>query len=355
MAPDLRPPATPTKRPGSTTSDDELKMWIQAFSLNFHLGLEPPKDYSPKKSDRIEDRCLARIRFLFHKGAVKPAVLEFRVQSEILYKGWVDKPKADRGLLPEKTRSGPQPISERERDQLLECLEGILKVKADECKEALSKSPRSVREATSGQERSSGFNDQPIQFGLTPAPKEAKRPRDEAFPNITAKRPRIPDLPPQMGPPDRGRPQQQGPTTRSANASFNSFVSDAPSIFSRPSFGNSYLVSTQETVPDHNYPSFQSQETREQFIVPQPDKSRSSDYASSSFEARVGGVPEEDILNESFGVRQRSPTGHVNEELSQDLWDNLEIGSTERDLLDRLQRVFCKDKHSCLTKALSLG
>jgi len=346
MAPDFRPPATPTKRPGPSTSDDELKMWIQAFSLNFHLGLEPPKDYSPRKSDRIEDRCLARIRFLFHKGALKPAVLEFRAQSEILYKGWVHKPKADRGLLPEKTRSGPQPISERERDQLLECLEGILKVKADECKEALSKSPKSVREATSGQERSSGFNDQPIQFGLTPTPKEAKRPRDEAFPDVTAKRLRIPDLPPQMGPPDRGRPRQQGPTTRSANASFNSFVSDAPSIFSRPSFGNSYLVSTQETVPDHNESNFQSaQETREQFIIPQPDKSKSSDYASSSFEARVGDVPEENILNESFEVRQRSPTGHVNEELSQDLWDNLEIGSTERELLDSLQRVFCKDKH----------
>jgi hypothetical protein len=206
------------------------------------------------------------------------------------------------------------------------------------------KSPKSAREATSGQERGSGFNDQPIQFGLTPAPKEAKRPRDEAFPDVTTKRPRIPDLP-QMGPPDRGRPRQQGPKARSANASFNSFVSDATSIFSRPSFGNSYLVSTQETVPDRNDPSFQSQETREQFIVPQPDKSKSSDYASSSFEALVGDVPEENILNESFEVHQRSPTGHVNEELSQNLWEILEIGSTERELFDSLQRVFCKDEH----------
>jgi hypothetical protein len=154
-----------------------------------------------------------------------------------------------------------------------------------------------------------------------------------------------------MGPPDRGRPRQQklAPTARGPNESFNSVVSDVPSVFSRPSFGNSFFVSTQETVPDQNESNFQTQETREQFIIPQPDRNKSSDYASSSFERLVANIPEENILSESFEVRQGSPTGHVNEELSQNLWDfafddNLEAGSPERELLDSLQHVFCEDK-----------
>jgi hypothetical protein len=75
----------------------------------------------------LSDQCIEKIRFLHFKKAFDPALLRFREQATILYSGWVRKPKAERGVVPETTRNKPRPVTERERVQRLRLLLGVLK------------------------------------------------------------------------------------------------------------------------------------------------------------------------------------------------------------------------------------
>ena len=75
----------------------------------------------------MSDQCIEKIRFLHFKKAFDPALLRFREQATILYSGWVRKPKAERGVVPETTRNKPRPVTERERVQRLRLLLEVLK------------------------------------------------------------------------------------------------------------------------------------------------------------------------------------------------------------------------------------
>jgi hypothetical protein len=87
------------------------------------LGIRPKTNYSAEKRERsLSYQCIEKIRFLHFKKAFDPALLRFREQATILYSGWVRKPKAERGVVPEATRNKPRQVTERERVQRLRLL-----------------------------------------------------------------------------------------------------------------------------------------------------------------------------------------------------------------------------------------
>jgi hypothetical protein len=324
-------PGTPQKR--ADTSDETLNTRIHLLCKEWDLGLEPKTDWSPKKSkDTVQDECLFGIRFLHHKGRLNPALERFRHKAMILYKGWIHKPRAERGVVPESTRDKPKPVTSDERIQLLRCLAGVLKEYREEWMKENGISP------SKDPARASRFNDSPVPFPLIKADSDSKRPREEASsgPPPNFKKPRSFDS---MPPPDRGRSMKPTQASRSANTSF---TSDASSIFSHPPM----FSNTQETAPDDDgRPSFYTQA----FTTLQADR-KSSDYASSSFEARLADVPESEVIlaDDEGPFNQSDVDVHVSEELSQDL---LTFGGIydpdEQELMNQLESVFPRQP-SCL-------
>lgn len=94
--------------------------------------------------------------------------------------------------------------------------------------------------------------------------------------------------------------------SRNANTSF---VSTVPSVFSQNEQNFSFK-NTQTTAPDVGF----GKETRDSFTTVQADKYVSSDYQSSSFEAHVIDLPEDEIINDL-----PRPPNPADKELSQDL------------------------------------
>jgi hypothetical protein len=335
-------PRTPTKRAHSSNGHNLLNTRIHLLCKEWDLGLEPKSDWSPRKGrDTLQDECLFGIKFLYHKERLNPALERFRHDAMILYKGWVHKPRADRGVVPESTRGKPKPVTDKERAQLLKCLAGILKEDREGWMEENGISPSKAPTTPSR------FDDNPIPFPLSPkTDSDSKRPRGEEELPPNFKKLRKPDLSKpfdSMPPPERSRSFRPTQASRSANTSF---ASNASSVFSHggPSFPN-----TQETAPD-DLPSFHTQA----FTTPQADK-KSSDYASSSFEARVADVPEGEVIlvdhQEEGPISQSDTDIHISDELSQDL---LTFGgiydSDEQELMTQLESVF-PHQPSCLDSA----
>jgi hypothetical protein len=293
-------PSTPRKKDQPDLFDTKLDM----LSREWDLGITPKDNYSPDKTGRsLSGQCVQRIRFLHHKKAFDPALIRFREQATVLYNGWVHKPKAERGVVPEATRNKPRPVSERERVKLLQLLLSILK--EDMEKWIAQNSPSAARFISS-----QDVDDSPLKAPVFGArqnsdPKRARA--EEAFSSIpvTFKKPRKPEAPQSLS---NNAPQPFAasskaapplfatgsmappPDTRSANTSF---TSDVPSIFScRRSYNSSWQPGTQETVPEDELVPH-TQAVRESFINPQPDKASSTDYGTSSFEERlmVGAMP----------------------------------------------------------------
>jgi len=368
MAPE---PSTPSKKDAPDLFDTKLSF----LNSEWDLGITPKDNYSPSKTGgSLSGQCVQRIRFLHHKKALDPALRRFREQALVLYTGWVNKPKGERGVVPAATRNKPKPVTERERVQLLRLLLGILKEDMEKWMSEHSPSP-STRFSSS-----QNVDDRPVKISLTPKQdSDPKRPRtEETFPDapVIFKKPRKPEAPqPQLQPPlstskvsdsfvsvsKAARSFASGsmapPDTRpSANTSF---ASDASSIFSRrPSFNSSWQPSTQETVPeDEDELVPHTEAVRESFMNPQPDKASSTDYGTSSFEERMANVTEEEL-----GIRAESPEAAGDpvegEELSQDLSgmvfginDTLldsekefqdSLSDAEKEFQDSLRQIFCK-------------
>jgi hypothetical protein len=155
MAPE---PQTPSKKDGKVLDLFDTK--LEMLSLEWDLGLRPKKDYSPqKRGGSLGDSCIEKIRFLHYKKAFDPALIRFREQATILYSGWVHKPKAERGVVPEATRNKPRPVTEQERVQLLRLLLKILK--EDQSKWITANTPSPAR-FTASQD----IDDSPAPFSL---------------------------------------------------------------------------------------------------------------------------------------------------------------------------------------------
>jgi hypothetical protein len=330
-------PRTPTKRAHSSDDHNLLNTRIHLLCKEWDLGLEPKSDWSPRKGrDTLQDECLFGIKFLYHKERLNPALERFRHDAMILYKGWVHKPRADRGVVPESTRDKPKPVTDKERAQLLKCLAGILKEDREGWMKENGISPSKAPTTASR------FDDNPIPFPLSPKTgSDSKRPREEEELPPSFKKPRKPDLSKSfdsMPPPERSRSFRPTQASKSANTSFTSNVS---SVFSHQ---DSSFPSTQETAPDDR-PSF----TTQAFTTPQEKKS--SDYASTSFEARVANIPESEVIVNGGSFNQSDTDVQVSEELSQDL---LTFGgiydSDEQELMTQLESIF-PHQPSCFDSA----
>jgi hypothetical protein len=365
MAPN---PQTPSKK--DHLQQDLFDTKIDLLSKEWDLGIQPKTDYSPEKTgSSLGGQCIQRIKFLHHKKAFDPALQRFRTEATILYSGWVQKPKADRGVVPEATRNKPRPVTETERVQLLKLLLRILKEDiAKYMKEHPFASPLSGR-----LHGSQNIDDRPVPISLGSSPgSDSKRHRDEEpFSDpVKLKKPRKPDSAPvptaskseasgSTSAPSRAlRPPAAGsmlpPDTKSANTSF---ASDGSSVFSRRlSYNSSWQPGTQETVPEEDLVPH-TKAVKDSFMNPQPDKASSTDYGTSSFEERMA-----DVNENALGIRS-SPEPLLADEgegegLSQDLLGMavddgallVDSGKefqdsllpTEKEFQDRLRDVFCK-------------
>ncbi|KAL2074164.1 hypothetical protein VTL71DRAFT_7942 [Oculimacula yallundae] len=345
-------PATPSRR---ATDDQAFETRLQWLCNDWDLGLDVKRKTRDVHGDLTLDcKCVNLLRFCHHKKVFDRVVSDFDKDARVLYQGWVNKPRADRGTIPPPTRRQKRPVNAAERDVLLQCLCKICKEYSDAWHKTSGGTPKHILDKI----RESTFDVAPVSTPsiIAPSPRadSEKRPRDESFADIpvTKKKTRQPDLPPQrslsdMAPP-RGRPlrQESNPQasarkssasfSRSANTSFTESEASEP-VFSQD-VDNSW-VATQETIPD-DLP-----EMREAFTTLQDDKYISSNYESSSFEARIADIPEDDLIERIDLLRPASP---VEEELSQDLLDFGIEGSTapaeetpeEAQLRERLKNVF---------------
>ncbi|CZR63638.1 related to RNA-dependent RNA polymerase (involved in quelling) [Phialocephala subalpina] len=353
---------------------DTIKSIVQSLCYRWAFDLKIPEQESPssRENSTLEQQCVIMIIGIGWKD--KPALIDVAEQFEneayAKWRGWVNKPKAERGTVPEKTRHRPCPVSDEERGQLLDCLHQRLSAAWEPIKK--QKTPkRFIPENTN-------INDSPIHFSLTPNkegpsghisyPKmkgsfasssaESKRARDDTLQDATpVKKPRSDDiLRPKstnstnnMPPPDlsfgRGRPiprEEKGGLPKSANTSFAS-TANVSSVFSQGL--NSFPTSTQETVPDDE-PRLPRQSLSSAFTTRQPDHIQSSsEFASSSFERRMAECQEE-VLNLSPGNAIPSEDIPEAEELSQDLNgytiddDDALLSPAEKQLKVSLDNVF---------------
>jgi len=111
-------PSTPTK---AGKADDGIERLKQSLSAKWGIQF-PVKDstWSPSRRDpnRVEDRILAVIQFLyFRDGALHYAIEQFEKTATTVYSKWQFKPRGEADVLP--SREGPE--SAVKRDFLHKC------------------------------------------------------------------------------------------------------------------------------------------------------------------------------------------------------------------------------------------
>ncbi|KAH8648331.1 RNA dependent RNA polymerase-domain-containing protein [Tricladium varicosporioides] len=287
--------------------NEEIEVVIRNLNDQWDLRLPVPElGQSPNKVQKcMEQNCVNMIKVLAFKNEVFDVLSTFKEEAHRLYKGWVSKPRAERGIVPDATRQHPRPITPTERIELLRLLYESLRVPVDGLKDTFTpRSARSLGISLGGLREE--INDSPLPFPLIFSHTKDKRARGELVDDLghDVKKMKTPPVEAlsrkptnSMLPPPRGKPfVQEHNGYRSAGQSFDSIsTSNAGcSIFSRgPSFTNPVLQSTQETIPDLGDLQFQTQEitptvTTEAAIEKMHP---SSDYgAGSSFEALLGEV-----------------------------------------------------------------
>lgn len=286
MAPEhvLEAPATP-KRGDPDRSNASLKTKVDRLCACWPLALQLSDNYSPAKNKgTLEEECLFLMGWCHHKKVLDTALEKFHRRAEVLYSGWVNKPEAERGVIPQATKQMPRPVSDDERKELLDCLIHVFR-KQKEAYPDYRQTPRSSTPTTNY------FDTKSIPFPLAPRiGMEKKRAREEESLDTPAKKPqgRAESMFSDMQP-LRGRNARQEPeSSRSANTSF------ASTVFSHPSFDAPMRTSTQETAPDDDeLPLLKTQENVPASIAIQKEWNKSSDYGPSSSYERA--------FNDSFG------------------------------------------------------
>ncbi|OWP06091.1 hypothetical protein B2J93_1848 [Marssonina coronariae] len=315
------PPGTPSRRIATTRTDDStldssvLGTRIDLVCSEWDLGL------SFDNPGSIEYKCCEVIRFCCHKKIFDRAYQEFTREATTIYQGWINKPRGERGTIPDATRRRRRPVNPAEREELLRCFLATFKHFRDAFQRLNGGTPPSIKLKADGYRRQLKQEAAivPIPSLLSPSPRVSsdKRQREEPFADVPStkksKETRDPDLPPHQPPrmaPPRGRPRmQEARQPRSANTSFASTV---PSVFSQEEQSSSFQ-NTQTTLPDTGL----GQESQDALTPWQDDRYVcSSDYRSSSFDAHVRGLLEEEILNDHSSTAPVSP---AEEKLSQDL------------------------------------
>lgn len=336
---------------------------VDTLSYKWSLGIDPDKPGdSPSKRSKgpqtIEKEIKAKIKALCFREAIDPLVEKFNQEAQILYTGWVHKPKAERGVLPERTRHSRIAITEKERTHLLRCLLGIVTEEYDATmtpkKKHLAASNANASMRTTGQRR---MDDSPIPFPISKPKNDSKRSRDQVKEDDEGfKRPRLP----QQASDSMSRAQSGSSMHASVGGTYSaktSFASEISSIFSNPNFNNSNRslpeVLTQETIPSQPSPNHEDAGTdmkyRDTLETSFGETTQSSSYeGGSSFDAALLEV----TGSNTIGIGQSDPI--VDDELSQDMLEQVVVNDhteledvEELDLISdelrvRLRRVFRK-------------
>ena len=319
----LPPSGTPTKRIDSTTINLKIKTIVESLSFNWDLRLKTPdpSESPEKRSKTAEEECVAKIVFLCWKDAIDPVLGRFRTEADILYSGWVHKPKAERGLLPKATRQTPRPVTPEERQQLLHCLLGNLTPDYDRVKME-SMSPSSVRRRAMDLvdtnsslslpdfPRLPAVDDSPLPFSLTSKSRGDPKRRSDGESESTFKKPKLPGPPSTRAPFRRAYSVNSNPPLSSGNlpgrrSVDTSFESNVSSIFSIGE--SSMLINTQSTEADDSFPVFSKQNIQ----GAADDQAQSSDFGSCF---------DPDLVDLNFSTAPSSPdlidlTSRISEDL----------------------------------------
>lgn len=338
--------------------EHEIRGIIESLNDEWDLHLPMPEEVkSPeKRGNSKEQKCFNMIIFLAFRKQLTPSTRQFRAKADEFYDRWVFKPKAERGVVPEKTRHRRKPVTQTERGELLHLLYTLLREKSEAIKSQHMASPLRWRNTFQGENgEAPKLDDSPVPFPKlrqdpNPNPKRA-RDEDEPIETGPSKKVKTPEKTEvtsknanTMLPPPRGRavaPEPNG--RRSANTSFESNA--ASSVFSQSM--RSMQPDTQETVPDLEETFYQAKGAGEEepgSAVTRENHTSSEFNVGSSFEAALAQT------SDPNGVLQGSEfiEGKVDDELSQDVMDiaidsfhGLRGTISNEDILkDRLEDVF---------------
>lgn len=256
-------PLTPRKQ---REEDVNLKIRtvVSSFCHEWDLQLVLPRPEDSPSTRLLNptpaQKCVFRIKALTFKNAIDGVLDEFNARANIMYSGWVHKPKAERGTVPEKTRHRIHPVSDKERLILQNLFCNI----ADEImspihKQNLSASLSRRHTPHSDSQARSLVDDSPIpntflSNSRSPSLKRAAEPtRDEskAFkrppnPPISSEQTNLPYPPFLAAAGDRTGNHSFAPNTVRSVAP--SFMSDVPTVFDQSRHRGSF--STQVTEPN---------------------------------------------------------------------------------------------------------
>ncbi|EPE37134.1 hypothetical protein GLAREA_09297 [Glarea lozoyensis ATCC 20868] len=377
MAPEVALPVPQTPSRKKTSGEvNAIKLLVEMLVMDLEnkwgLGLQlldgsPNKRQQNGASETKEWQVVHMIQVLGWRSLQIEPLREFEQKAVELYTGWKSKPKAERGVVPERTRNIKYSLSTNEKRQILDLLHDTLKppfreLESTNRNRTLDRSGSCLSPTSRIQQiKSPLIDDSPLKISLpTPKP-DPKRPREELFSDVDPRHKKIktPGLRPvplpespsiAMPPPtERARPSlQESRSWRSETTSMSE------SIFSRSnhSFDRSGGQSTQETVPDHDHedlldrtqPNIPASEAH--FKAPN-NTAPSSDYdAGSVFE----GSSFEEVFKQSTDVNGllrgvALDPGRVDDSLSQELLnvgiENKRNMLTVEDVLqNRLDAVF---------------
>ena len=353
-------PLTPRKTKKIEDINLKIKMVVEKLSYHWCLCLEPPPEAdSPlKRSEKpqtIEQEVVFKIKVLCFKELIDPLIQQFETEAKVMYSGWVHKPKAERGVVPERTRHSRISVTEKERANLLQYLLNIL----TEAYNA-TMTPKKQQLATGNPNTSIGAQQRPrlddsaIPFSVSKSIGESKRPREYFNEDTIFKKPRLPE---QTGVSFSRRESWQ-PSARVSRSAQTSFASEASSVFSDPksNISNKSLpdLFTQETFPTQSSApeelGYDTRLYRNQMNTSFEEKTQSSEYeGGSSFDAALA-----ELESKLVGIGQQDPV--IDEELSQDMIDHAAIADEnvqeydgveelvlgEGELRDSLRGVFRK-------------
>ncbi|TGO20718.1 hypothetical protein BPAE_0272g00100 [Botrytis paeoniae] len=314
------------------SSTDGIHHILEGRNFKWDLGLPVNTIESPKqrqlKCKSEEEECVnkivARIKFLYYQDndGLLDALETFDAQAHKLYGGWVLKINADRGVLPDKTRHRPRPITFDERRKLQEEFLRVLNLKYEI---TASRSRQGSSSKAYTPLRSTGKtpkpDDSPLAFPLSSARKNDGKHRLEPFPNIN------PSIKKAKGPATKSsgheglsnpplsrwnvsKPQftetyqyKMGPLKDDGNSNGDiSFTTNASTIFSQGC--SSTLVNTQATEPEPE--PIMKLRIEPHSLDDQGPKTQSSDFGSN-FDA----IEAERMcqVTESLGANMSSQAG----------------------------------------------
>jgi hypothetical protein len=377
MAPEaaLPVPQTPSRRRTSVEVDAIkllVEMLVKDLENKWGLGLQlldgsPNKRQQNGTSETKEWQVVHMIQVLGWRNLQIDPLREFDQKAVELYTGWKSKPKAERGVVPERTRNIKYSLSANEKRQILDLLHDTLKppfreLESTNRSRTLDRSGSYLSPTSRAQQlKSPLIDDSPLKISLPTLKSDPKRPREEPFPDLDPQHKKFKTPGPRPVPlsesPSVAMPpptESQRPGLRESRSWRSENTSMSESVFSRSnhSFDRGDIQGTQETVPDNDYEdSFDKTQPNEpsseaHFKAPN-NTAPSSDYdAGSVFE----GSSFKEVFKQSTDVNGLMrgvalDPGRVDDSLSQEflnvgIENRRDFVSAEDMLQDRLDAVF---------------